>query len=194
MDSDKRTRVVRAVMETVCGEGLPALSMGRIAARAGVSVATPYVYFRDKEDMLARVYLECREAMDAGLERTVEGGASPAERLERVAMHYARAFRRDPVAARFRILMREERDRFPQDVRERAVATSKPVADLLRELRDSGAIDRSLPSSVVDALLFAPGVWLLLKAPRGTVPPLSAFRSAARRSVAALLNTMGSRT
>ena len=57
-DLDKQLRIKKAMVSLILKEGIDGLSMSKIAAEAGVSPATIYVYYDSKEDMLAEVFSE----------------------------------------------------------------------------------------------------------------------------------------
>lgn len=52
-------------MKLVVKEGLDGLSMGKVAMAAGVSPATLYIYFKDKEDFISQLATEAGEKMIA---------------------------------------------------------------------------------------------------------------------------------
>ncbi|MGI6002843.1 MAG: TetR/AcrR family transcriptional regulator [Lachnospiraceae bacterium] len=57
-DDDKQQRIKVSVTELMLEEGWSGTSIAKIAHRAGVSPATVYTYFDNKEDMLQCIYRE----------------------------------------------------------------------------------------------------------------------------------------
>ena len=58
IDVEKRNKVTQAVLQITMEDGLAGLSFDKLAKRAGVSSGTPYVYYRDKTDMLSCIYAQ----------------------------------------------------------------------------------------------------------------------------------------
>jgi len=55
-DDSKRKAIFEATISLLNEIGFYQISMSKIAKRAGVSVATIYVYFEDKDDMIRKLY------------------------------------------------------------------------------------------------------------------------------------------
>ena len=72
IDEGKKERVKQAVFEITRDEGIAALSFGKIAKCAHVSSGTPYVYYKDKTEMLGKIYLEVKELIDKGLKAAID--------------------------------------------------------------------------------------------------------------------------
>lgn len=66
-DHAKSEAIRRAAIDLIQKEGFEATSMSRIAREAGVSPATIYVYFENKEDLLNRTYLSVRREMSSAM-------------------------------------------------------------------------------------------------------------------------------
>lgn len=62
-DENKREAIFRATKELLNEIGFSQVSMSKIAARAGVSAATIYIYFENKDDMLKKLYLDVKQHM-----------------------------------------------------------------------------------------------------------------------------------
>ena len=69
-------------------EGINGASVSKIAKEAGVSPATIYVYYSNKEEMLAEVFKECAHESYAYLKKRVEPGMSADEFLEAIVYGY----------------------------------------------------------------------------------------------------------
>ena len=57
-DDDKQQRIKQAVMKLILEEGFAGTSISKIARLAGVSPATVYIYYENKEEMLKDIYTE----------------------------------------------------------------------------------------------------------------------------------------
>ena len=68
-DENKKEAIFTATKELLAEVGFSEISISKIAKRAGVSAATIYVYFENKDDMLKKLYLDVKRSM---AEATVE--------------------------------------------------------------------------------------------------------------------------
>lgn len=57
-DENKQQRIKEAMVSLILREGIDGTSVSKIAKEAGVSAATIYVYYENKEEMLAEVFRE----------------------------------------------------------------------------------------------------------------------------------------
>jgi AcrR family transcriptional regulator len=90
---DLRERIVEGARDIVGEEGLDALSMRALGLRVGCSPATIYLHFRDKDELLRSVVVEGSKRLDGTVREEVEsleGEASPVDRLAATARGYAR--------------------------------------------------------------------------------------------------------
>jgi TetR/AcrR family transcriptional repressor of multidrug resistance operon len=62
-DQNKETLIREKAIEMIVNHGFDGLSMHKLAKAAGVSVATIYIYFKDREDLIQRVYSEESQKM-----------------------------------------------------------------------------------------------------------------------------------
>ena len=57
-DTSKEELVKRKAIEMLVKQGIEGFSMNRLAKEAGVSVATLYIYYTDKEDLIKKIAIE----------------------------------------------------------------------------------------------------------------------------------------
>ena len=77
-DDEKEKSIKEAVVKLILQEGFHGTSISKIAKLAGVSPATVYVYFENKEIMLHDIYSEyAEEIYDYLLDRVNRGMAGP---------------------------------------------------------------------------------------------------------------------
>lgn len=57
-DENKQQRIKEAMVSLILREGINGTSISKIAKEAGVSAATIYVYYENKEEMLAEIFRE----------------------------------------------------------------------------------------------------------------------------------------
>ncbi|WP_353719588.1 helix-turn-helix domain-containing protein [Dyadobacter sp. 676] len=67
-DTNKEALIREKAIELIVQHGFDGLSMHKLARAAGVSVATIYIYFKDREDLIQQLYTEeSRKMSDATL-------------------------------------------------------------------------------------------------------------------------------
>jgi AcrR family transcriptional regulator len=54
-DEEKEKRVIEAAKELVVADGFNGFSMNKLAKACGISVATLYIYYKDKDDLLRTI-------------------------------------------------------------------------------------------------------------------------------------------
>ena len=81
IDTAKRYKVIQTVLQITMEEGLAALSFDKLAKRAGISTGTPYVYYKDKTDMLSCIYAQVWQGLQEGLQQAIDMGRTPGEML-----------------------------------------------------------------------------------------------------------------
>ena len=57
-DTNKETQIRTKAIELIVKQGFDGLSMHKLAKAASVSVATIYIYFKDREDLIQQLYTE----------------------------------------------------------------------------------------------------------------------------------------
>lgn len=76
-----RTELVRSAHELLIRERRARLHMGELARKCGLSRATLYRYFGDKEELVAAVYVMCVESLAEEFRREIRRFDDPAEQL-----------------------------------------------------------------------------------------------------------------
>lgn len=89
-DDEKEQRIKEAVIEVVLAEGFGGASVSKIAKCAGLSSATLYVYYDNKERMLQSIYAECAEEMYGALLSGVQGKTDGRQIIEGLITSYFR--------------------------------------------------------------------------------------------------------
>lgn len=84
----KRRNILGAARQLLEEDGFDAVSMRRVADRAGVSSGTVYTQFARKEELFATLYMERLEGFLADVEKT----AAETEDLERLAVEMGRRY------------------------------------------------------------------------------------------------------
>ena len=81
IDQLKIDRILKATLDIVYSEGFDHISLRRIADLAKVSSGTPYVYFKDKQDLLTSLYFTCLEYAMGELQESMNAAAVPKEKI-----------------------------------------------------------------------------------------------------------------
>ena len=100
-DENKEQSIRETAVEMIVNEGFDGLSMQKLAKAAGVSPATIYIYFKDRDDLLVQLWVsESKRMMDASLK-----GFDPDmpfdEGLKVQWMNRARFYIENPMTAHF---------------------------------------------------------------------------------------------
>ncbi|MES1219353.1 MAG: helix-turn-helix domain-containing protein, partial [Bacteroidota bacterium] len=57
-NTDKQQLVKEQAIEMIVKEGVEGFGMNRLANACGISVATLYIYYKDKEDLIRKIGIE----------------------------------------------------------------------------------------------------------------------------------------
>lgn len=129
-----RTQIVQAALRLLIAEKKPRLHMGEVAAVCGLSRATLYRYFGDKEELVAAVYVMCVEPLAEEFRRSIRRFDDPAEQLVEGLMTMVAYVRgHSTIASEFAPGAHEERmrDMSLRSRGEMARALVKPILDVL---------------------------------------------------------------
>ena len=83
-DDKKQEALLLATIKLVNEIGFAASSVAKIAREAGVSPATLYIYFKNKEDLLVSTYLEIKQGMGKAMLEGFDEAAPLYETLHQV--------------------------------------------------------------------------------------------------------------
>jgi len=102
-----------AAMSVFAEKGFAAARLDDIAARAGVSKGTIYLYYSSKEDMLRALIKAIPVARVGGIAKLAEADTGPADQTLRKVLQLIGAALRDPVLIQFPRLIIGEGGNFP---------------------------------------------------------------------------------
>ncbi|MFF2907780.1 TetR/AcrR family transcriptional regulator [Paenibacillus sp. NPDC057934] len=83
-DEKKSEAIFEATIKLLNEIGFSDISMSKIAKVANVSSATIYVYFENKEDMLAKLYVKVKEKMSQQMSKGLDESLSSQELCEQL--------------------------------------------------------------------------------------------------------------
>lgn len=134
IDRAKQKAIVEAVYKLTAEEGLVGISMSKVAAEASVSPATIYIYYKDKTDLLSRMYEEVKDLMDRGLAEAVEVARTLEDKIRVAQWHFIRRFQAYPREAKFLESVMANSQLIDQTAMEHAAEQAAPMRQIFEAL------------------------------------------------------------
>ena len=187
IDTAKRDKVIQTVLQITMEEGLAALSFDKLAKRAGISSGTPYVYYKDKTDMLSCIYAQVWQGLQEGLQQAIDMGRTPGEKLFFGLRQLAQTLLTHPQEAHFFLSVVNAPEFVTAEALQENSLPSPPLMAVYQE-----AIARRLMKTdnvaYINAVLFGP-LFLILQQHRqsGTPAVMSEVEKVLDLSVSAVL-------
>lgn len=153
-DEAKELAIREKAIEMIVREGLDGLSMQKLAKAAGVSPATIYIYFKDREDLIRQIYYEEIQLMSAETLKEFDPNMHFEEGLRIQWVNRANYCLKYPLRMHFMEQMRHSplHEKFKGDAR-------NPFSDVM-EVFVTNAIQRNelirLPIEVYWSIAYAP--------------------------------------
>jgi AcrR family transcriptional regulator len=88
LKQELREEILAAASELFVEQGYAAVSMRAIADRVGCAPGTLYLYFKDKDSILAAICIETFSKLDKHMEAIANDASDPLERLRRAGRLY----------------------------------------------------------------------------------------------------------
>lgn len=162
--SERPTELLDAALAVFAENGLAGARVEDIAARAGVSKGTVYLYFSGKEELFREVVREKVAETLEGLSSAAPPG-DPVERLGRFVDAYWRHLRRPHFASMYRLLL-AELQHFPELARFYSEEVSGKVIALLAGIIGEGVeagrfqkVDARVTSRMIVGLVVQHALW-----------------------------------
>lgn len=169
IDTTKRDKVVQTVLQITMEEGLAALSFDKLSKRAGISSGTPYVYYKDKTDMLSSIYVHVWQLLQTGLQQAIDTGRTPGEKLFFGLRQLAQTMLVQPREAHFLLSVLNAPEFVSAEVLQENSLPMPPLMAVYQE-----AISRRLMKTdniaYINAMLFGP-LFLILRQHRQSGTP-----------------------
>ena len=153
IDQLKIDRIHKAAMDIVYAEGFKHISMRHIAEMAKVSPGAPYVYYKDKQDLLTSLYYLCLDHVSEGLQDSVNRVDSVKEKLYAWVFQMVCKFCDIPLMVKYVIQFYRQPDLFTEEVKERYHTVYLSLDSLCREAISSGQAKTSDPVLMQTMLL-----------------------------------------
>lgn len=127
--------IVDAVYDLAATVGLVGISMGKVAKAASVSPATIYIYYKDKADLISRMYEGVKDLMDHGLAEAVNSVDDLDDKIRAAQRHFIAKFLRHPREALFLNSIHANDSLIDQRAREHVAERALPFKHLFDEMR-----------------------------------------------------------
>jgi TetR/AcrR family transcriptional regulator, multidrug resistance operon repressor len=100
-DENKRTAICQKALKMIVEKGFDGLSMQKLAKAAGVSPATIYIYFKDRDDLILQLWAEEMEKMVEATLKDFDPGMSFDEGLKVQWLNRTKYFMDSPSSMHF---------------------------------------------------------------------------------------------
>lgn len=129
MAEDKREKILEKAKEVIAKKGYECASIKEIAKRAGVAQGTPYLYFKNKEDLFIELLLTFENNIDLIIQAAVQMDSDFWGRIEYIIKSMAELFEKDNMM--MNIMKREMPE--PLGIGRRGLNTIKEIRDIRRK-------------------------------------------------------------
>ena len=157
-EAHKRQSIQDAVVRIMCRDGLPSVTMERVAQEVGIAKGTVYLHYRDKQQLLDDVKDHALAPLRAKLEDVVKSTVPAEKKLHLYALRYLSYF--EESRDLFRILLYErevtrvQSGRYQSDRYRRNVARVAAVIESGVREKTFRAIDSNLVAAMyVDSIV-----------------------------------------
>jgi AcrR family transcriptional regulator len=155
IDQTKKEAITEAVYDLALSDGLVNLSMSKVAKAAGVSPATIYIYYTDKEDMLSSMYVAVKGLLDSNLQEKIDQFSTPKDRLTAMVTALVESWKQYPRQANFMRAINSNKDLISESAIQEAHKRAAAIMNLYQELKDNGSL-KSMSDEGLSAMLFGP--------------------------------------
>jgi AcrR family transcriptional regulator len=136
-----RQTILKVAGELFLEQGYDRFSMRQLAERIGYSVATPYLYFRDKDDLLFTVVDEGFDRFKQQLAEAAVSSDDPWERLNALGQAYISFGLRNPVYYQLMFMWRVDfLTQSPMGEQQPRLETFRILQDAVQYAMDAGAV------------------------------------------------------
>lgn len=160
IDQLKIDRIHKATMDIVYSEGFGNISLRQIAQIAKVSSGTPYVYYKDKQDLLTSLCYICLDYVSDGLQDSINSAGSLKEKICEGIFDMVRKYCDVPLIVKYVIKFRHHPELYTDEAKERYAVINAPLDALCMEAITSGQAKTS-DLMLMREMLYAPVIRLL---------------------------------
>lgn len=138
IDQLKIDRIHKAAMDIVYTEGFDHISLRHIAEMAKVSPGTPYVYYKDKQDLLTGLCCICLEYVSDGLQDAIDSVGSLKEKIYECVFNMVRKFCDVPLMVKYILKFRNHPELYTEEMQKRYSVVNLPLEELCKDAILSG--------------------------------------------------------
>lgn len=159
-DIEKEKLVKKIAVETIANGGFESFSMNKLAKACGISVATLYIYYKDKDDLLSQLAVEHGRMLAKSMLHNFDAEASFEDGLRQQWENRYRELINNPILSKFNEQLRASvyQDQFLSTLMEDALVKFKRFND---NIISRGEV-REMPFEVYWSVAFAP-LYALIK-------------------------------
>lgn len=155
IDQLKIDRIHKATLDIVYSEGFDNISLRQVAQIAKVSSGTPYVYYKDKQDLLTSLCYICLNYVSEGLQDSVDAADSLKEKIYACLFNIVRKFCDVPLMVKYIIKFRYHPELFTEEASARYSILDLPLVTLYKEAIASGQA-KTDDLVLMQTILYAP--------------------------------------
>lgn len=155
VDQLKIDRIHKATMDIVYSEGFDNISLRQVAQIAKVSSGTPYVYYKDKQDLLTNLCCICLDYVSEDLQESVQAAGTLKEKVYACIFDMVRKFCDVPLMVKYVVKFRYNPELYTEEMKVRYSIIDLPLDTLCREAISSGQAKTSDPV-LMRTMLYAP--------------------------------------
>lgn len=159
IDQLKIDRIHKATMDIVYSEGFDNISLRQVAQIAKVSSGTPYVYYKDKQDLLTSLCYICLDYVSEGLQDSINAAVTLKEKIYACIFDIACKFCNVPLMVKYVIKFCHNSELYTEEVKKRYSAIFLPLDTLCREAITSGQA-KTTDLVLMRTMLYAPVIRL----------------------------------
>ncbi|GAK30275.1 TetR family transcriptional regulator [Weissella oryzae SG25] len=164
-DQEKRLALKKAALTLVANDGITQLSMAKLAKATNLSVATAYIYFENKTDLLGHLYTEALEQILLATDGIELSGLPLKEQFTQVLNHYAKALLHNPLYANFIRIMNTNQEALPIDLQGQGALVSADFLTVLKLAQKQQQL-RTDNVDIIVAQVIQPLFWLITERQR----------------------------
>jgi len=152
---DKHERIIRAAIKVFAKNGFHNSKISQIAKEASVADGTIYLYFKNKDDILIRVFEERLDLVNTHLQEVLASLAGPEEKLRTfIAMHMEMMENNRALAEVISVELRQSNKFMKEYVPVKFAEYMMIISRIIREGKDAGLFREELRPGVIKRMLF----------------------------------------
>lgn len=152
---DKHSKILNAAVGVFSRNGFYNSKISEIAKIAGVADGTIYLYFKNKDDILIRIFETAMDTIHASLDRSWAGVDDPIEKLRRLIFNHFELVENNPEMAEVLQVELRQSHLFMKEYRpERWLSYLKRIQDLVIDGQERRVFRRDLHAGIIKRAVF----------------------------------------